>query len=173
MWGAAQRFIEQGHRDGRYIIYLGDHDPSGVDMTRDIQDRMFMFGADVDHFCISKNNRRLLKMTIFLNDVEYRLPPINAVTLRKLKQVSGAPMAQMDPYTIMQSLIAVAAGVSFAEAGELWESNKDKCGADAANQLIVDMADDLTRQINDKKQWLSRRSPKVREKWLLAYKEGK
>lgn len=28
------------------ILHLGDHDPSGVDMTRDIQDRFNLFGAD-------------------------------------------------------------------------------------------------------------------------------
>ena len=27
------------------IIHLGDHDPSGIDMSRDIQDRLSMFGA--------------------------------------------------------------------------------------------------------------------------------
>ena len=47
MWTAAQRFICQKNRDSRYIIHLGDHDPSGIDMTRDIQERLEMFGADV------------------------------------------------------------------------------------------------------------------------------
>lgn len=47
MWVAAQRFINQGHREQRIIIHLGDHDPSGIDMTRDIQERLEMFGADV------------------------------------------------------------------------------------------------------------------------------
>lgn len=48
MWGAAQRFIRQnGYRDNCYIIHLGDHDPSGIDMTRDIQERLNLFGADV------------------------------------------------------------------------------------------------------------------------------
>jgi len=47
MWSAAQRFISQQHREQRIIIHLGDHDPSGIDMTRDIQDRLNMFGADV------------------------------------------------------------------------------------------------------------------------------
>lgn len=47
MWSAAQRFIRQGHKESRTIIHLGDHDPSGIDMTRDIQERMDMFGADV------------------------------------------------------------------------------------------------------------------------------
>ena len=47
MWNASQRIIAQGHRDTRTIIHLGDHDPSGIDMTRDIQERLDMFGADV------------------------------------------------------------------------------------------------------------------------------
>lgn len=48
MWSAAQRFIRQGDRENRIIIHLGDHDPSGIDMTRDIQERLLMFGADVE-----------------------------------------------------------------------------------------------------------------------------
>ena len=48
MWQAAQRFIAKNDRDGRYIIYLGDHDPSGIDMTRDITDRMKLFGSNVE-----------------------------------------------------------------------------------------------------------------------------
>lgn len=47
MWSAAQRFLHQSHRESRTIIHLGDHDPSGIDMSRDIQDRLSMFGADV------------------------------------------------------------------------------------------------------------------------------
>lgn len=47
MWSAAQRFIRQADRENRIIIHLGDHDPSGIDMSRDIQDRLDMFGADV------------------------------------------------------------------------------------------------------------------------------
>lgn len=47
MWAAAQRFIRQSDRENRIIIHLGDHDPSGIDMSRDIQDRLDMFGADV------------------------------------------------------------------------------------------------------------------------------
>lgn len=43
MWVAAQRFIKQEHRESRTIIHLGDHDPSGIDMSRDIQERMDMF----------------------------------------------------------------------------------------------------------------------------------
>lgn len=54
MWNAAQRLIE--HRDQRNIlIHLGDHDPSGIDMTRDIKDRLALFEADVDVHRIALN----------------------------------------------------------------------------------------------------------------------
>lgn len=44
MWGASQRLLEQV-RMGKevHIIHLGDHDPSGVDMSRDVEDRIKMF----------------------------------------------------------------------------------------------------------------------------------
>jgi len=45
MWEAAQR-ISAAQQDGKkaVILHLGDHDPSGLDMTRDIQTRLRMFG---------------------------------------------------------------------------------------------------------------------------------
>ncbi len=48
MWAASRRFINQNDKDEHIIIHLGDHDPSGIDMTRDIQERMDLFGADVE-----------------------------------------------------------------------------------------------------------------------------
>lgn len=47
MYEAAQRFINNEQKDARYILHLGDHDPSGIDMTRDIKDRLELFGAEV------------------------------------------------------------------------------------------------------------------------------
>lgn len=49
MWVASQRLAEK-ENEGRetVIFHLGDHDPSGIDMTRDITDRLEMFGSTVD-----------------------------------------------------------------------------------------------------------------------------
>jgi hypothetical protein len=49
MWGAAQR-LREIDRNNRYthIIHLGDHDPSGIDMTRDIEERLSTFGSHVE-----------------------------------------------------------------------------------------------------------------------------
>lgn len=49
MWGAARRILRRT-ADGEkpcIIFHLGDHDPSGVDMTRDVEDRLLLFEADV------------------------------------------------------------------------------------------------------------------------------
>lgn len=46
MWVAAQRMIEaRQHHQQVYILHFGDHDPSGIDMTRDITDRLKLFGC--------------------------------------------------------------------------------------------------------------------------------
>ncbi len=46
MWEAAQRILfQEGLGKEVTILHLGDHDPSGIDMTRDIQDRLKMFGT--------------------------------------------------------------------------------------------------------------------------------
>lgn len=46
IWEAAQRIIgktQEGRRG--YILHFGDHDPSGLDMTRDVEARLALFGA--------------------------------------------------------------------------------------------------------------------------------
>lgn len=46
MWRAAERhrsYAENGQTP--IVLHLGDHDPSGIDMSRDIQERLRFFGA--------------------------------------------------------------------------------------------------------------------------------
>jgi hypothetical protein len=44
MWGAAQRFRGYAKKgQSTHVIHLGDHDPSGIDMSRDIEERINMF----------------------------------------------------------------------------------------------------------------------------------
>lgn len=44
MWRASQRHLRYIQNDqSTLIIHLGDHDPSGIDMSRDIHERMGMF----------------------------------------------------------------------------------------------------------------------------------
>lgn len=44
MWKSSQRHAEYIHNEQiPVVLHLGDHDPSGIDMTRDILDRMSLF----------------------------------------------------------------------------------------------------------------------------------
>ena len=50
LYETTNRFLDHlGEGRGLHIIYLGDHDPSGIDMTRDIEDRMALFLRDDAH----------------------------------------------------------------------------------------------------------------------------
>ena len=65
MWEAAQRFID--HIDRTCVLfYLGDHDPSGEDMVRDIGDRLMTFEAEVE----------VRKLALTMDQIrEYNPPP--------------------------------------------------------------------------------------------------
>lgn len=51
--------IHQKQRDGKTVcvLYLGDHDPSGIDMTRDVRERLEMYsrmsGLEVDRLALN------------------------------------------------------------------------------------------------------------------------
>lgn len=45
---ASERIKEKQDDKKCHILYLGDHDPSGVDMVRDIKDRLAQFGSKVE-----------------------------------------------------------------------------------------------------------------------------
>jgi hypothetical protein len=74
MWGAAQRLLRQIQRDKHaVIIHLGDHDPSGIDMTRDIEDRLSLFIAQ-DHLGLEPG----------LEIEEYREAAADFLTVRRV-----------------------------------------------------------------------------------------
>lgn len=62
MWAAAMRLkkFADDHEQTPVIIHLGDHDPSGIDMSRDIADRlqMFMGGMEVNRIALNMNQVR-------------------------------------------------------------------------------------------------------------------
>lgn len=67
MWEAAQRFVEQEENDRKsLLIHLGDHDPSGIDMTRDIQERFTMFESQCEVLRIALTEEQIK---------QYNLPP--------------------------------------------------------------------------------------------------
>jgi len=79
MWAAAQRLIEYERRGQTpVIIHLGDHDPSGMDMTRDIEDRLNLFMGDAGPIEV---NRIALNM----DQINLYAPPPNPAKLTDMR----------------------------------------------------------------------------------------
>lgn len=56
VWTAAQRINEHTDRGQQVLIlHFGDHDPSGIDMSRDIEDRLQLFHAEFEFKRIALN----------------------------------------------------------------------------------------------------------------------
>lgn len=63
--------IEKHSKKELFLLYLGDHDPSGEDMVRDIGERLAMFGALVE----------VRKLALTMDQVEEYEPPPNPAKL--------------------------------------------------------------------------------------------
>lgn len=62
MWSAAQRLRGYERRGQDTVIFhFGDHDPSGLDMTRDIRDRLSLFGSHVEVERVALNMMQIEK----------------------------------------------------------------------------------------------------------------
>jgi hypothetical protein len=75
MYESANRFRDKAailDGDNKLILfYLGDHDPSGEDMVRDISDRLLMFGVEVD----------VRKIALTMDQIQHYNPPPNPTKL--------------------------------------------------------------------------------------------
>jgi hypothetical protein len=74
MWSASQRFLHLNRRgkENIHILHFGDHDPSGLDMTRDIRDRLNIFlGEDMQ--C----NFTVDRLALNMDQVDQYEPPPN------------------------------------------------------------------------------------------------
>ena len=64
-----QRYVDRGQTP--VVFYLGDHDPSGIDMTRDHNDRLAMFMGGV----------RVERLALNYDQVQHYAPPPNPTKL--------------------------------------------------------------------------------------------
>lgn len=145
MWAAAQRFIDQDHRESRTIIHLGDHDPSGIDMTRDIRERLALFGADVD----------VKRVALTMEQIERFSPPPNPTKLTDARASGyiseyGHECWELDALEpkIITSLIRNE--VTALMDSDLFEEVERKEQTDKSNiQLVCDNYDDVIRNLRD------------------------
>jgi len=122
MWRAAMR-LENWSGDGQtpIIFHLGDHDPSGMDMTRDIGDRLDTFLADCE----------VRRLALSMEQVqEYTPPPNPAKTtdsrFAQYVQLYGDESWELDALEpqVLSDLIEDA--VNSVRDDDLWDETVDR-----------------------------------------------
>jgi hypothetical protein len=86
MYEAGQRMADKIEDDKSvHVIYLGDHDPSGIDMTRDIEDRLKMFARyeDGDEFTVTVH-----RVALNMPQIRVLNPPKNPAKLTDSRATS-------------------------------------------------------------------------------------
>lgn len=73
IWQAARRILTRHNADGQQtvILHLGDHDPSGIDMSRDILDRLRLFAGSDEEIL------RVDRIALTMLQIEEESPPPN------------------------------------------------------------------------------------------------
>lgn len=99
----AKREIEQGDDKEVVILHFGDHDPSGIDMTRDLEERFELFGWSGDFV--------LKRMALNLDQIERLKPPPNPAKMTdtrfvKYRQRFGDKSWELDalPPTVLSDM---------------------------------------------------------------------
>jgi hypothetical protein len=118
----ARTEIEHNSDKDVLILHFGDHDPSGIDMTRDLEDRFEMFG----HGC----EFELKRMALNYDQIEELKPPPNPAKATDARFVSyrkrfGASSWELDalPPTVLSNMARdeILAHVDTA-AWKTWET---------------------------------------------------
>ena len=143
MWRASQRIMSNvGMSRECIIIHLGDHDPSGIDMTRDINDRLELFG-------VPQNRLRVDRIALNMSQVEDYSPPPNPakVTDSRAKEYianygeQSWELDALDPRTITKLITRTVEGntdMELFEAQQLKQSEaRQEIGLIAKNYSDV------------------------------------
>lgn len=134
MWAAGRRLL--GYRSGLkrqpngergqvpIILHFGDHDPSGIDMTRDIVDRLKLF---------SGFNITVERLALNMDQVQEYAPPPNPAKLSDSRAASyvdvyGSESWELDALepTVLADLVREA--VARFRDEEIWAEDEDEQG---------------------------------------------
>lgn len=82
MYEAGKRMYAKAIKEAKdiHIIYLGDHDPSGIDMTRDVEERLKMFSL-LDSLTVHR-------VALNMDQIEQYQPPENPAKLTDSRATS-------------------------------------------------------------------------------------
>jgi hypothetical protein len=119
MYEAGNRFLQAGNEGKElHLFYLGDHDPSGIDMTRDITDRLDLFTgwAPIE----------IHRLALNMDQVEQWQPPKNPAKETDARFASyasefGDSSWELDAVTPENLVDLLETGIKELIDWELWE----------------------------------------------------
>ena len=138
MYEASKRFIKRNYLKC-ILLHFGDHDPSGIDMTRDIQERLNMFEADV----------KVIRVALNMNQVQQYSPPPNPAkvtdtrydTYRAKHGDDSWELDALDPTVINQLIVD---NIFKYLDKDVWEDavNKEDNDKERLKKIIDDLRED-------------------------------
>lgn len=135
---AGRRLASYVHKGQRPIVFhLGDHDPSGIDMTRDNEERLSMFAG---------TGITVVRLALNMNQVEAYKPPPNPAKVTDsrfegYRRKFGDESWELDALNpeVIQDLIL--SNVMRVRDGKLWNAALAREVAD--KQALSDMIDEM------------------------------
>jgi hypothetical protein len=140
VWEAGQRFkrLRDEHGKQCIVLHLGDHDPSGIDMTRDNLDRLEM---------LSEGPVIVERLALNMGQIEQYDPPPNPAKMSDSRASDyvaryGSESWELDALepTVIQALITKA--VEYYRVQALWE---EALKQEASDQRLLDRMIDSLR----------------------------
>lgn len=112
------RWQEQGKNV--IVLHMGDHDPSGIDMTRDNQDRLNMFGSEA----------KVLRIGLNMDQINKFNPPPNPTKFTDSRSTGyleefGNSSWELDALTPDQLNELIEDEIDTIYDKELWQESKD------------------------------------------------
>lgn len=166
MWGAGQRIVSKVMDEKRHckIIHLGDHDPSGVDMTRDIHERLEGFLAhhvwvDVVHRHVKAGGSRTDEEKI----VAVGLPIISeGITVNRI----ALNMDQIEEYEPPPNPAKLTDSRSTAYISQHGDESWELDALDP--DVLTDLIENSIREYVDEDLWNSVRDRQEKEREILT-----
>lgn len=119
MWEAARRI--KSRDQPTIILHFGDHDPSGIDMSRDIVERLRLFRADIDFH----------RMALNMDQVHQYHPPPNPTKLSDSRSSSYVRLYGLESWELDALEPSVLSALVEGEVvgnmdKELWEQEVER-----------------------------------------------
>lgn len=145
MYSSAKRFASYAKYDGKKttVLHLGDHDPSGIDMTRDIRERLALFAGE--------HAPKVTRIALNMEQVRrYELPPnpakVTDARFASYEAEYGDESWELDAIdvTVLHDLMVDRVRLHRDEA--LWAAAYER--QESERQQLVDLSDNWADVVN-------------------------